>query len=134
MLYIFSFPNTDGLEIGVVIADAYYGYYSSNNIQSDYTTIVVYDLSQVNNACVETNKYAKFMYEAIKDNFKNNDKITFFFNSAQTYECINADLGAIFDELDKREYLSYNASNIREAFNKLVVYNHIGNRYAEDIM
>ncbi|MBE5934209.1 MAG: hypothetical protein E7262_00260 [Lachnospiraceae bacterium] len=129
--YIVTNPDSTGLEIGVVIADSFTEYYANDEDTAGYTTMAVYDLSKVDKALIETNHFAKYLFEKIQSDDSTFDSFAELLKKCYTYERINLDYGTLFKAMKETSFLGYNVYNFEASINDLVVYNKIGAKFTE---
>ena len=129
--YIVNNPDATGKDVGTVIADAYTDYYKNFDDVTGYTTMAVYDLSKVDAACIETNNFAKHLFEKLEQDKNAYQQFAAVIEDSHIYEDLNVDLGTLVKSLNANPALNFDTANLSNALNELIVYNNIGESFAE---
>lgn len=123
-------PDISGYDLGKVICDSYADFYK--NLSEDMyneATMALYDLSKVDDVCIETNYLTKYMY----DKLKSNDEYYYTFSNNLrkcTKYCESAiDIGSLLTYFDNASEFDYNTYFYRQAINKFIAYSRIGSKY-----
>ena len=128
--YIVKNPDATGKDVGTVIADSYTDFYSNEEDIAGYTTMAVYDLSKIDAACIETNKFAKHLFEKFEQDKSAYNQFAKVIEDSHIYEDLNVDMGTLVKSLNANPELSFNTSNLAKALDELIIYNNIGREFA----
>ena len=129
--YLLDNSDCTGAELGKIICDNY-ALYIDDTYQGERKveyTLATYDLSKVDEVCVETNNFAKYFYDIIKENPEKYWRQEGFRENCLAYNKCNLDIGSIFERLDINSSYDYNTTSYRKALEEMIVYSSICDQY-----
>ena len=136
--YLVNNPDASGQEVGKVITDSYYEFYKQASTTEDYdddvhkyTTMSVYDLSKVDNVCIEANYLAKYFSDKLRSNTSEFNKFSSLIGDCKVYEQLNVDLGSLIRALNSTNNFAYDTVNLKDALRDFIIYNNIGSEYSQ---
>ena len=128
--YLLENPDATGAEVGPVICDDttkfLEDFYTKNPVNY---SMALYDLSKVDNVCIETNYLAKFLYDTLindPDGYKN---LASFRNSRLTFEHECIDIGSILYYFENESPYNYDTTHFRNALNELILHCNFRNKF-----
>ena len=92
-------------------------------------TFATYDLTKVNQVCIETNHLAKYLYDTIISNPDNYSKLKDFRKNILTFEYNCVDIGSILHYLETAGTYNYDTTNFRQAIDELVIHCNFKNKF-----
>lgn len=124
-------PSIEPKDLGKTICDSYYAFFEakSKNKLKDLT-LSVYDLDKVDNVCIENNYLSKYMYDNVIQDQNNIDAYCKMqlSDKVAVYDENNIDIGSMLNYFDKNT--NYGIQNYKKALDEFVVYNVLGEKYA----
>ena len=130
---ILNNPDANGDEIGKVTCDSYYETLSSQNPGSKLT-LATYDLSKVDNVCIETNRLAKYMYEKVTEDPGHYNRFASMQNAQERVsygpELENMDIGSLLFYFDASCNYQYNTNGFKQALDEFVIYSRLSDVYS----
>ncbi|MBE5934840.1 MAG: hypothetical protein E7262_03520 [Lachnospiraceae bacterium] len=131
--YILENPSTTGRELGQVICDSttdfLEDFYQRNPV--DYT-FCTYDLSKVDNACIEINYLTKFLYDKLTGNPEEYLNLKKFQSELLVFDRDSVDIGSIIYFFETSSMYNYDITNLKKAFEDLIIYSRIKNKFDND--
>lgn len=128
---ILNNPDINGYDLGKAICDSYADFYNNlDSRMSNQATMSLYDLSKVDDVCIETNYLTKYMY----DKLLSNDEYYYTFSNnlrkCTKYSESTIDIGSLLTYFDNSSEFDYNTYYYRQAIDKFIAYSRIGSYYA----
>ncbi len=124
-------PTIGPKDLGKTICDSYYAFFEakSKNKLKDLT-LSVYDLDKVDNVCIENNYLSKYMYDKVTQDQNNIDAYCKMqlAEDVAVYDENNIDIGSMLNYFDNNT--DYSIQNYKKALDEFVVYNVLGEKYA----
>ena len=126
--YIDYNMDASGGEVGEVIVNSYENFYKNNDLKKDNVTLATYDLSKVDNLCVELNRLGKFLWEN-SNSGQDMEHLLELVGATKNYEFGCVDIGSIVSSLKKSG--NYDGIGLEKSLEKMVLHNTIGKNYLD---
>lgn len=130
--YLLNNPDATGAEFGKIVCDTYADFIENMSVELQRKinyTLATYDLSKVDNACIETNYLTKYLYDKLLSKESEYWTLSNFRSTRLRYNMDNLDIGSILEYLDSFDNYDYNTTFYRNAMNELIIYSRISDKY-----